>query len=60
MKQPSLIGRQPLWRAPKLRELGNLRDFVRAGVANGKSQLFQDGNAPCGNESMSGQDGPCF
>jgi len=40
------------WRSPKLEELGNLKDFVRSGQANGKSILTTDGNSMAGNESM--------
>ena len=43
---------QPLWQTPKLQELGNLRDFVRVGNANGKSGGNMDGAANCGGEAM--------
>jgi hypothetical protein len=43
---------QPLWHTPKLQELGNLRDFVRVGNANGKSGGHMDGAAACGGEAM--------
>ncbi len=56
MKQASSIDGQPLWHAPKLRELGNLRDFVRVGNAIGKSGDAMDGNALCGGEAMGSGD----
>ena len=40
------------WHSPKVEELGNLRDFVKAGNAFGKSVLIGDGNADGGGESM--------
>lgn len=40
------------WRAPKVEELGNLRDFVRTGAANGKSGAAIDGASMAGNETM--------
>ena len=43
---------KPEWRQPNVQELGNLRDFVRSGVANGKSTVSTDGNSMAGNESM--------
>lgn len=43
---------RPVWRSPHVEELGNLRDFVRSGVANGKSILTTDGDSMAGNESM--------
>jgi hypothetical protein len=43
---------RPAWRTPQVEELGNLRDFVRSGVANGKSILTTDGDSMAGNESM--------
>ncbi|HUF47555.1 MAG TPA: hypothetical protein VMM93_07030 [Vicinamibacterales bacterium] len=41
------------WRSPELRELGNLRDFVRTGHAFGKSGAPADGASDPGGESMS-------
>ena len=43
---------KPIWRSPKVNELGNLRNFVRTGHAFGKSKLETDGNAMAGGESM--------
>lgn len=43
---------RPVWRTPQLESLGNLRDFVRTGGANGKSGPDADGNAMLGGESM--------
>lgn len=43
---------RPEWSNPELKELGNLRDFVRTGHAYGKSVLVTDGNAMAGGESM--------
>lgn len=40
------------WRAPQLRELGNLRTLVRVGNANGKSGEQMDGGSNCGGEAM--------
>ena len=40
------------WHSPKLRELGNLKDFVKSGVAGGKSGLHVDGESMAGNETM--------
>ena len=44
--------RKPVWRSPRLEELGNLRDFVRTGNAFGKSGTPADGNSSPGGESM--------
>ena len=45
---------KPTWRAPKLEELGNVRDFVRSGTAVGKSHLGGDGTntSPTAPEQM--------
>jgi hypothetical protein len=43
---------RPVWRTPHLEPLGNLRDFVRTGGANGKSGPDADGNAMLGGEAM--------
>jgi hypothetical protein len=43
---------KPVWRSPRLEELGNLRDFVRTGFANGKSGAPSDGASTPGGESM--------
>ncbi len=40
------------WREPSVKELGNLRDFVRTGNAFGKSVVTTDGQSMAGNESM--------
>jgi len=40
------------WRSPRLEEIGNLREFVREGNANGKSQASIDGTTSGNNESM--------
>jgi hypothetical protein len=58
MTQSTLGNRQARWQAPKLQELGNLRDFVRTGNANGKSGPHGDGNSMCGGEAML-QSGTC-
>jgi hypothetical protein len=58
MKQLPLETQRPVWQAPKLHELGNLRHFVRVGQANGKSTLDMDGNADCGHEAKNGS-GQC-
>ena len=44
--------RKTAWRSPELRELGNLRDFVRTGNAFGKSGAPADGASDPGGESM--------
>jgi hypothetical protein len=43
---------KPVWRSPKLEELGNLRDFVQAGNAFGKSLGPGDGSSEPGGEKM--------
>lgn len=43
---------KPEWRQPAVHELGNLRDFVRSGQANGKSGIGPDGMSMAGNEAM--------
>ena len=48
----SSIDNRPVWNAPKLQELGNLRMMVRVGHANGKSGEHMDGGANCGGEAM--------
>jgi len=50
---------RPMWNTPQLQELGNLRNLVRVGNANGKSRLLSDGNANCGGEAMENQAGNC-
>ncbi len=40
------------WSRPRVTELGNLRDFVRSGQANGKSGAMVDGSSMAGNETM--------
>jgi hypothetical protein len=40
------------WHRPTLTPIGNLRDFVRVGFANGKSGGNMDGNANAGGEAM--------
>lgn len=54
----SSSGSRPAWNAPKLQELGNLRNLVRVGGANGKSGLDMDGAANCGGEAMNMGGGP--
>ena len=49
---PAVRGGKAEWRSPRLEELGNLKDFVRSGVAAGKSVQTTDGNSMAGNESM--------
>jgi hypothetical protein len=43
---------RPVWNTPKLHELGNLRNLVKVGGANGKSGTHMDGNSNCGGEAM--------
>ena len=50
---------RPTWNTPQLQELGNLRNLVRVGNANGKSLLLSDGSSACGAEAMIGQVGNC-
>ena len=50
---------RPVWNTPQLQELGNLRNLVRVGNANGKSYLLSDGSSSCGAEAMTGQTGNC-
>lgn len=45
-------GPKPVWRSPKLEELGNLRDFVQSGNAFGKSGVNTDGSSEPGGEMM--------
>jgi hypothetical protein len=57
MKSPASVvtsgkGPKPMWRSPKLQEIGNLRDFVREGNAFGKSGACADGNTSGNNEAM--------
>jgi hypothetical protein len=54
MNQLPLEMKRPVWQAPKLQELGNLRHFVRVGQANGKSTNDMDGSSNCGNEAKNG------
>jgi hypothetical protein len=58
MKQLPLETNRPVWQAPKLHELGNLRNFVRVGNAKGKSTIDMDGSSACGNEAKNGS-GDC-
>jgi hypothetical protein len=51
-KKPIVPGQKPAWHAPTIEELGNLRDFVREGNANGKSTLAADGTTSGNHESM--------
>jgi len=44
---------KPVWRTPRLEELGNLRDFVQEGAANGKSGPTPDGGTSGNNEAGS-------
>ena len=50
---PPAQGQKPMWRRPQLEELGNLRDFVQAGNAYGKSGPNTDGSSEPGGEMMS-------
>lgn len=43
---------RPVWNKPQLQELGNLRNLVRVGHANGKSGPHCDGGSMCGGEAM--------
>ena len=49
----SSIDNRPVWNAPKLQELGNLRRFVQTGSAFGKSGVSADGASMPGGELMS-------
>jgi hypothetical protein len=42
---------KPVWRAPKVEDLGNLRDFVRTGGANGKSGTDRDSESSSTHEA---------
>jgi hypothetical protein len=42
---------RPVWRAPKVDDLGNLRDFVQTGGINGKSGTHSDGEGSSTNEA---------
>lgn len=44
--------KKPEWRAPKVDDLGNLRDFVRTGHAFGKTGGPSDGSSTPGGEAM--------
>ena len=59
MNNETIASERPEWHSPQLTALGNLRDFVRVGNANGKSKVYMDGGSACGNESMDGGTGPC-
>ena len=50
------VNSRPMWNRPQLQELGNLRNLVRVGQANGKSKLYMDGGSNCGAESMNNKD----
>ncbi len=50
------VNTRPMWNKPQLQELGNLRNLVRVGNANGKSKLYMDGGSNCGAESMDNMD----
>jgi hypothetical protein len=50
--KPKNANPKPEWRQPNVQELGNLRDFVRTGTANGKSGFSTDGQSMAGNEAM--------
>jgi hypothetical protein len=43
MAQETVEDTRPRWQSPTLRELGNLRDFVRAGQGCGKTGPNIDG-----------------
>ena len=43
---------KPVWRSPRLEEIGNLRDFVREGNAFGKSGPGADGSTSGNDEAM--------
>ena len=47
VKEPA---RKLEWRAPKVEQLGNLRDFVRTGNGFGKSGTIPDGGSHPGGE----------
>lgn len=47
VKEPA---RKLEWRAPKVEQLGNLRDFVRTGNGFGKSGTVSDGSSSPGGE----------
>lgn len=50
--KPGSPDAKPVWHQPAVKELGNLRDFVKTGNAFGKSVLTTDGSSMAGNESM--------
>ncbi len=52
LKEDSGNPTKPAWRAPRVDDLGNLRDFVRTGGANGKSGPNDDGASKPGGEKM--------
>jgi hypothetical protein len=52
VKKPAVPRRKRAWQTPTVEELGNLRDFVREGNANGKSTLSADGTTSGNHESM--------
>ena len=43
--------KKQLWHKPAVQELGNLRDFVRAGGSFGKSVNVMDASTPAGSET---------
>ena len=44
--------KKPVWRSPRLEEIGNLRNFVREGHAFGKSGVGFDGGTSGSDEAM--------
>jgi hypothetical protein len=42
---------RPVWRAPRVTDLGNLKDFVRTSGVNGKSGTHSDGEGSSSNEA---------
>lgn len=50
--EPKNVGTKARWQRPQLAQLGNLRDFVREGGANGKSGVMIDGTTSGNNEAM--------
>jgi hypothetical protein len=50
--KPTTPTPKPEWREPSIQELGNLRDFVRAGAAFGKSAISPDSSTMSASESM--------
>ncbi len=60
MSEETLDDSRPRWHSPTLRELGNLRDFVRAGQGCNKTGTNIDGVSGANDEKRRpGQSGGC-